>query len=140
MSTTPDERTGRRDWSVPAAVVTLTVVSLVGSLVAVGTDLNSSWWDAVGPTGRLSVPLPFNALLLLLAAAAASGTRPRLATAAAWLLVVATVVAVLSGVFDGGYAAELTALQRVCQVALVLCLLGTAYVAGRRATGLARQR
>lgn len=122
-----------------AAVAVLTLVSLLGSVVAVSTDLNDSWWDAVGPTGRLSVPLPFNIVLLVLALAASSASRPHLATVASWLLVVATTVAVVSGAFDGGYAAELSAGQRMCQVALVLSLLGTAYVAARRSLRVSRR-
>jgi uncharacterized membrane protein len=107
-------------------------------VVSVVTALSPSWWDAVGPTGRLSVPLPMNAALIVLAAAAASGTRPRLARISSWLVVVATTVAVVSGVFDGGYAAALTPAQRAVQVALVLSLVGTGYLAARRATGPAQ--
>lgn len=132
-SVTRSSTTTTRDLSVPAAVGVVTAISLAGSVVAVTTDLSPTWWDAVGPTGRLSVPLPMNAALLLLAGAASSDARPRLARGASWLVVAATSVAVVSGAFDGGYAAELTAPQRAVQVGLVLSLVGTAYVATRRA-------
>ena len=52
---------------------------------------------------------------------------------AAWLVVVATTVAVVSGAFDGGYAADLTPAQRAVQVLLVLALVATACLAWRRA-------
>lgn len=116
-----------------AGVGIVTGISLAGSVVALATDLSSSWWDAVGPTGRMSVPLPMNAALLLLAAATTSTSRPRLAAVASWLVAGATTVAVVSGAFDGGYAADLTPVQRTIQVALVLSLAGTAYLAARRA-------
>jgi hypothetical protein len=127
-----------RDISVLLGVGVVTGVSLVGSVVAVATDLSATWWEAVGPTGWLSVPLPMNAALLLLAAATASSARPRLATVAAWLIFVAVTVAVVSGIFDGGYATDLTPLQRAFQVVLVLSLVGTAVLALRRALRSAR--
>jgi hypothetical protein len=113
-------------------VVGVTVVSLAGSLLAVATGLSASWWEAVGPTGRLSVPLPMNALLLVLAAVAGSTGR-RAVLPAAVLLALASGVAVASGFFDGGYAADLAPLERVAQVALVLGLTTVAVLAGRRA-------
>ena len=88
------------------AAAGVTAVSLAGSLLAVAGGLNASWWDAVGPTGRLSVPLPMNVALLVLAFAAA-GTRRRLALAAAALLALACTAAVVSGFFDGGYSAAM---------------------------------
>ena len=119
------------------AVVVVTAVSLAGSVLAVRTGLSPTWWDAVGPTGRLSVPLPMNAALLLLAAVAGSRRR-RVALPAAVLLALATGVAVVSGAFDGGYAAELTLPERVAQVALVVGLTTVSVLAGRRAVAVAR--
>ena len=119
------------------AAVGVTAVSLAGSLLAVAGGLNASWWDAVGPTGRLSVPLPMNIALLVLALAAA-GTRRRLALAAAALLALACSAAVVSGFFDGGYSAEMPAVQRLTQVALVTGLTVLALLAGRRVLRLLR--
>jgi hypothetical protein len=119
------------------AVLGVTVVSLAGSAVSVVTALSATWWDAVGPTGRLSVPLPMNLALVVLAVLAA-GTRRRVALVAAALLTLACSVAVVSGFFDGGYAAVLTPLERATQVALVLSLAATAVVAARRARRLSR--
>ena len=126
-----------RDRGPLAAVGLVTAVSLAGSVLAVSTGLSPTWWDAVGPTGRLSVPLPMNVALLVLAVAAGS-TRRRLALPAAVLLGLASGVAVLSGLFDGGYAADLTAPQRLTQVVLVLGLTAVAVLAGRRAVAVRR--
>ena len=117
------------------AAVGVTFVSLAGSLLAVAGGLSASWWDAVGPTGRLSVPLPMNVALLVLAFAAA-GTRRRLALAAASLLALACSAAVVSGFFDGGYAAAMAPVERLTQVTLVLGLAVLALLAGRRAQRL----
>jgi len=119
------------------AAVGVTVVSLTGSLLSVAGGLNDTWWDAVGPTGRLSVPLPMNVALLVLAFAAA-GTRRRLALAAASLLALACSAAVVSGFFDGGYAAAMAPVERLTQVSLVLGLAVLALLAGRRALRLLR--
>ena len=141
-STRPTTRPGTRRAAPPAgmlvpAALGVTVVSLAGSLLAVAGGLNASWWDAVGPTGRLSVPLPMNVALLVLASAAA-GTRRRLALAAAALLALACSAAVVSGFFDGGYAAAMAPVERLTQGALVLGLAALAVLAGRRALRLLR--
>ena len=119
------------------AAVGVTLVSLAGALLAVSTGLSASWPDAVGPTARLSVPLPMNVAVVVLALAAA-GTRRRLALAAATLLALACAAAVVSGFFDGGYAAALAPLERVSQVALVLGLAVLAVLAARRALRVLR--
>ena len=125
----------RRDRRPLAAVVAVTTVSLAGSVLSVATGLSPTWWDAVGPTARLSVPLPMNVALLLLGVLAA-GTRRRVAFVASILLALACTLAVVSGVFDGGYAAQLAPLERVTQAALVLGLVAVAVLAGRRALTL----
>lgn len=120
----------RPDRSVLATTVVLTVVSLGGSAYAVASGLTREWWDAVGPTGRLSVPLPMNAALLVAAAITASPRRlPSLAAGA--LLLIASIVCVVSGFFDGGYGADLSAAQRLWQLALVAALVGTGALAAR---------
>ena len=135
--------TGRGRGSVPsapgllAAAAGVTLVSLSGSLLAVVTGLSATWWDAVGPTARLSVPLPMNVALLVLALVAA-GTRRRVALACATLLGLACAAAVVSGFFDGGYAAALTPVERVAQVALVVGLAGLAVLAALRSVRVLR--
>ena len=80
-----------------------------------------------------------NAALLILALVAGSARR-RGATVAAALLTLAVTVAVVSGAFDGGYAAALTLPQRVAQVVLVLGLGGVAVVGARRVRTLRSRR
>jgi len=119
------------------AVVVVTTVSLVGSLVSLATGLSATWADAVGPTGRLSVPLPMNVVLVVLALLA-TGTRRRVALVAAVLLALACATAVVSGFFDGGYAAALVPVERLVQVSLVVALGVLATLAARRAVRLRR--
>jgi len=125
-----------RDRALVVAVAAVTVVSLAGSVLAVATALSPSWWDAVGPTARLSVPLPMNIALVVLALTGA-GTHRRAALAASALLGLACSVAVVSGFFDGGYVAALAPMERVAQAALVLALTATAALAVRRVRRLA---
>ena len=135
VTPTPSTVAPRRDRRPLAAVVVVTGISLVGSVLSVVAGLRPTWWDAVGPTARLSVPLPMNVALLVLGALAA-GTRRRVALVASTLLALACTLAVVSGAFDGGYAARLAPVERVTQVALVLGLVVVAVVAGRRALSL----
>ena len=136
--TTPPRAAPRRDRRPLTAVVAVTGVSLAGSVLSVATGLSPTWWDAVGPTARLSVPLPMNVALLVLGVLAA-GTRRRVALVASSLLALACTLAVVSGVFDGGYAAQLAPVERVTQAALVLGLVAVAVLAGRRALHLRRR-
>ena len=126
-----------RDPLLVRVAIGVTTVSLAGSLLAVATGLSAGWADAVGPTARLSVPLPMNLALVVLALVAA-GTRRRLGLSAAVLLALACTAAVVSGFFDGGYAAQLAPVERLCQVALVLGLAALGVLAGRRAVLLRR--
>ena len=112
-------------------------MSVAGALLAVATGLSAGWADAVGPTARLSVPLPMNLALVVLALVAA-GTRRRLGLPAGALLALACTAAVVSGLFDGGYSARLAPVERLCQVALVLGLTALGVLAGRRAVRLRR--
>jgi len=141
---TPTSPTVRRRVSAtPAPGLTwaaagVTLVSLAGAVLAVSTGLSASWSTALGPTARLSVPLPMNVAVVVLALAAA-GTRRRLALAAAVLLALACAAAVVSGFFDGGYAAALTSVQRLSQISLVAGLAALSVLAGRRAVRLMRR-
>ena len=126
-----------RDRLLVRVAAAVTAVSLAGALLAVATGLSAGWADAVGPTARLSVPLPMNLALVVLALVAA-GTRRRLGLPAAVLLALACTAAVVSGLFDGGYAAQLAPVERLCQVALVLGLTALGVLAGRRAVLLRR--
>jgi hypothetical protein len=77
-------------------------------------------------------------LALVVLALVAAGTRRRRGLPAAVLLTLACTAAVVSGLFDGGYAAQLAPVERLCQVALVLGLTGLGVLAGRRAVLLRR--
>ena len=137
--TTAPRAAQQRDRRPLAAVVVVTGVSLAGSVLSVVNGLSATWWDAVGPTARLSVPLPMNVALLVLGVLAA-GTRRRVALVASTLLALACTLAVVSGVFDGGYATQLAPVERVTQAVLVLGLVAVAVVAGRRALQLRARR
>ncbi|GLX96027.1 hypothetical protein [Herbidospora sp. NBRC 101105] len=123
--------------SIVIAVGVLLVMDLTGAGISVSAGLNADLLEALGPTARLSAPLPMMAAQAVLAFAV---TRERRAVAipAAVLLVVAGVLAFVSGFFDGGYAAELTTGQRAFQIVLVSGHLVLSALAGGRLAGLLR--
>ena len=128
----PGTPTLTRDLSVLVAVLATTAVSLVGAAVSVAGDLSPTYLDALGPDGHLSVPLPMTAFQLVTAVLAAAPHRRR-ALAGSGLLAVAVTVALVSGLFDGGYSDDrLDAGQRAVQVVLVVGLVSIAVLAGRR--------
>jgi hypothetical protein len=144
VSTVPAPETSvptlQRDLSVPVAVLATTAVSLVGAAVSVAGDLSPTYLAALGPDGHLSVPLPMTAFQVVTALLAASAHRRR-ALVGSGLLTVAVSVALVSGLFDGGYSDErLDAGQRTVQVVLVLGLASVAGLAGRRFTQVLRSR
>jgi hypothetical protein len=121
-----------RDRSVLVAVLATTAVSLVGAAVSVAGDLSPTYLDALGPDGHLSVPLPMTVFQVVTALLAA-GTHRRRALVGSGLLAGAVTVALVSGLFDGGYSDDrLDAGQRVVQVVLVLGLVTVAGLAARR--------
>ena len=114
------------------AVLVVTAVSLVGAVISVRAGLSSTYLDAVGPEGYLSVPLPMTAFQVLTAIAAGSGRRS-VALSGAGLLALAVTIAVVSGFFDGGYADDrLSAAQRGYQMLLVVTLVVVAVLAALR--------
>ena len=120
-----------------AGVGLLYALDIAGAVVAVRSGLNPTLLDALGPTARLSAPIPMmiaQAILVL----AAGGARA-IAIPASLLLGNACVLAFVSGFFDGAYAAHLTQLQRVMQVSLVTAHLAVGVVAGLRAAALMRR-
>ncbi|HET8970621.1 MAG TPA: hypothetical protein VFN19_06160 [Candidatus Nanopelagicales bacterium] len=136
MSTTPTTEppvpTLQRDRSVLVAVIATTAVSLVGAAVSVAGDLSPTYLEALGPDGHLSVPLPMTAFQVVTALLAAAPHRRR-ALVGSGLLAVAVTVALVSGIFDGGYSDErLDAGQRAVQVVLVVGLVAVAGLAARR--------
>ncbi|CAN7243127.1 hypothetical protein [Knoellia sp. LjRoot47] len=91
------------DRGVQVAVTVLAAVSVGGAFVSVAGGLADSLLDAMGPTGRLSIPIPMM-LGQLVAAWVASGPRRRPALVASALLALVAPVCVVSGFFDGGYS------------------------------------
>lgn len=108
-----------RSWTLLWCVLVLTAMSAGGAVISVRAGLSETWLEAVGPVGRLSIPLPMTALQLV-AALAAGSPRRRVALAGSGVLALAALAAVVSGAFDGGYTEDrLTAAQRAYQLTLI---------------------
>ena len=122
------------------AVLAATAVSLVGAAVSVAGDLSPTYLDALGPDGHLSVSQPMTVFQVVTALLAAGAHRRR-ALVGSGLLAVAVSVALVSGLFDGGYSdGRLDAGQRAVQVVLVLGLVTVAGLAARRIVRVLRTR
>ncbi|MGW2161809.1 hypothetical protein [Nonomuraea sp. NPDC001699] len=116
----------------------LLAMDVIGALMAVAAGLNPTFLDALGPQARLSAPIPMMVAQVVLAVGA-TRSRRGVAVPSAVLLAVAGVLAFVSGFYDGGYAAELTAGQRIYQIALVSAHLAVAVMAALRLAGLLRR-
>lgn len=92
-----------RDRRVFAGVVVLAALSVGGAIISVVGGLSSSIWEAMGPTGRLSIPIPMM-LAQLVAAWLAAGQRRRPALLASALLAMVEPICIASGFYDGGYS------------------------------------
>jgi hypothetical protein len=115
--------------SVLCGVLALAVLSVLGGVISVASGLSPSLLDALGPTGRLSIPIPMIICQILLAIAAGSRRRALVLTGSG-LVAAALLISVISGFFDGGFAdGRLTGGQRAYQVALVVSLVGVGAVA-----------
>ncbi|WP_062354004.1 hypothetical protein [Herbidospora yilanensis] len=123
--------------AVVVAVGVLLVMDVAGAVISSSAGLNRTFLDALGSQARLSAPLPMMVAQAILAFAVTRGRRA-VAIPAATLLVVAGVLAFVSGFFDGGYAADLTPGQRVFQIALVTGHLILSALAGLRLAWLLR--
>ncbi|MCT9929790.1 hypothetical protein N5079_06095 [Planotetraspora sp. A-T 1434] len=124
-----------------AIVVTiglLLVMDVAGALISLAAGLSPTFLDALGPQARLSAPIPMMIAQVILAFAV-SRRRRAVAIPAAVLLMIAGILAFLSGFSDGGYAADLTAAQRVFQIALVTGHLAMGVLAGLRLVRLLRR-
>jgi hypothetical protein len=122
-----------------AGVGSLLAMDVAGAFLSVSAGLNPTFLDALGPQARLSAPITMMIAMTVLVAGA---TRRRRAVAvpSAALLAVAGVLAFVSGFFDGGYAADLTAGQRIYQIALVSGHLGVSVLASFRLARLLRAK
>ncbi len=138
-SPTRDRPEVPRDRSVLVAATVLAAVSIGGGVVSVATGLSPSLAEAMGPTGRLSVPVPMM-LVQLVAAGVAAGVRRRPGALAAAFLAVVEVVCVVSGFFDGGFSdAARTPLHVAYQLLLVAGLTVVGGLAARRWVRLRRR-
>jgi peptidoglycan/LPS O-acetylase OafA/YrhL len=93
----------RRDRRVFVGAVVLAVLSVGGAIISVAGGLSSTIWEAMGPTGRLSIPIPMM-VAQLVAAWVASGSRRWPALVASALLAVVEPICIISGFYDGGYS------------------------------------
>lgn len=118
--------------SVLYGVLTLAVLSLIGAVISLAGDLSPTFLDAMGPEGRLSIPLPMVVFQVVMALAA--GSRRRwLALAGSGAIAVALLLGVISGFFDGGYGEDrLTTFERAYQALLISSLVVVGAVAARR--------
>jgi hypothetical protein len=113
-------------------ILAVAALSVGGAVISVAGDLSPSLLDAMGPHGRLSIPLPMMVAQVALAFAAGSGRR-LVALIGSGLLAAALLAGVVSGFFDGGYADDrLTAFERVYQVTFVSALAVVGAMAARR--------
>ncbi len=120
------------DRRVLVATVMLAAVSVGGAFVSVAGGLADTLLDAMGPTGRLSIPVPMM-LGQLIAAWVASRRRRRPALVASALLAVVAPVCIVSGFFDGGYSDPArTAAHTAYQVLLVTTIGVVGALAARR--------
>ena|SRR5690349_4134612 len=138
--TTTTRATARRDRSVLHGTFVLAALSLGGAVIAVTTGLSADVWEAMGPTGRLSIPIPMM-VAQLVAAWLASGTRRRPAIVASALLALVEPVCILSGFSDGGYSDPArTPLHVGYQVLFVAAIGVVGVLAARRLVLLLRRR
>ena len=113
-------------------VLALVAISVVGAVISVTGDLSPNLLDAMGPEGRLSIPLPMIVAQISLGYAAGS-CRRRVALVGSGLLAVALSLSVISGFFDGGYADDrFSAFERAYQLFLVAALTAVGALAARR--------
>lgn len=104
---TTEQRSARtttpRDRRVFVGAVTLAALSIGGAILSVTGGLSSTIWEAMGPTGRLSIPVPMM-VAQLVAAWLAAGSRRRPALVASALLALVEPICIVSGFYDGGYS------------------------------------
>ena len=113
-------------------VLALVAISVVGAVISVTGDLSPDMLDAMGPEGRLSIPLPMIVAQISLGVAAGS-CRRRVALVGSGLLAAALFVSVISGFFDGGYADDrFSAFERGYQLFLVAALTVVGVLAATR--------
>lgn len=138
VGTPPSRTTSDPSRGVLYGVLLVAALSFGGAVISVASDLSPDLLDAMGPYGRLSVPLPMVAFQVAMAFASTSRRRA-VAMTGSGLIAVAMLAGVVSGFFDGGYAEDrLTAWQRGYQIALVTALTVVGLLAATRFARLKR--
>jgi peptidoglycan/LPS O-acetylase OafA/YrhL len=129
-----------RDRRVFIGAVVLAVLSIGGAIISVAGGLSSTIWEAMGPTGRLSIPIPMM-LAQLAAAWLAGGSRRRPALLASALLALVEPICIMSGFYDGGYTdPDRSLLDVAYQVVFVAAIAVVGVLAGLRFRSLLRRR
>lgn len=119
-------------------VLFLALLSGIGAALSLAGGLSPTLADAMGPKGRLSIPLPMTLAQVVMAVTAGSRRRP-LALAGSGLLTVSLLAGVVSGFFDGGYADErLSGFELAFQIGFVAALAVVAWVAAARFVSVLR--
>jgi hypothetical protein len=119
-------------------VLGLAGLSVGGAFVSLSSGLSPTFLEAMGPVGRLSIPLPMVAFQVVMALAAGSRRR-RLALAGSGAVALTLLAGVVSGFFDGGYGdPRLSAFERAYQVVLIGGLVGVGAIATARVLRVAR--
>ena len=129
-----------RDRRVFVGVVVLAALSVGGAIISVIGGLSSTIWEAMGPTGRLSIPIPMM-LAQLAAGWLAAGTRRRPALLASALLAVVEPICIMSGFYDGGYSdPDRSPLHVAYQLLFVAPIAVVGVLAALRFSSLLRRR
>ena len=129
-----------RDRRVLVGVVVLAALSIGGAIISVTGGLSSTIWEAMGPTGRLSIPIPM-ILAQLAAAWLAAGPRRRPALLGSALLAVVEPICIISGFYDGGYSDPARSPLHVAyQLLFIATIAVVGVLAGLRFTSLLRRR
>jgi peptidoglycan/LPS O-acetylase OafA/YrhL len=142
LTTTTRQRSAPtpRDRRVFVGAVVLAVLSVVGAIISVAGGLSSTIWEAMGPTGRLSIPIPMM-LAQLAAAWIAAGSRWRPALVASALLALVEPICIVSGFYDGGYSdPDRSSLHVAYQVLFVAAIAVVGVLAALRFRSLVRRR
>jgi len=129
-----------RDRRVFVGAVVLAALSVGGAIISVAGGLSSTIWEAMGPTGRLSIPIPMM-LAQLAAAWLAAGPRRRLALLASALLALVEPICIMSGFYDGGYSdPDRSSLDVAYQLLFVAAIAVVGVLAALRFSSLLRRR